>query len=212
MTALLTEPVHSVLNRLHAAARHDDDLETAPLPPDASAQQRADALAHAYLPISAEGGRLLYGLVRSARPQTVVEFGTSYGISTLYLAAAVRDNGVGKVVTTELSAAKVAAARANLTEAGVAELVEILPGDARQTLATIGGPIGLALLDGWKDLYLPVLRLLQPRLTPGALVIADDSSFAAVQPYLAYIRDPANGYVSVDFPVDDGMEISCHVG
>jgi predicted O-methyltransferase YrrM len=212
MTALLTEPVHSVLNRLHAAARHDDDLETAPLPADASAQQRADALAQAYLPISAEGGRLLYSLVRSARPQAVVEFGMSYGISTLYLAAAVRDNGVGRVVTTELSAAKVAAARANLSEAGVAELVEVLPGDARQTLATIDGPIGLVLLDGWKDLYLPVLRLLEPRLTPGALVIADDSTFVSVQPYLAYVRDPANGYVSVDFPVEDGMEISCRVG
>jgi len=115
------------------------------------------------------------------------------------------------VVTTELSAAKVAAARANLTEANVAELVEVLPGDALRTLATIDGPIGLVLLDGWKDLYLPVLRLLQPRLTPGALVIGDDASFATVRPYLDYVRDPANGYVSVNFPVEDGMEISCRV-
>jgi predicted O-methyltransferase YrrM len=211
VTALTTEPIRTVLARLHAAAEHDDDLDLAPLPLDASAQQRADALAPAYLPVSAEGGRLLYSLVRSARPQTIVEFGTSYGISTLYLAAAVRDNGVGKVVTTELSAAKVAAARANLTEANVAELVEVLPGDALRTLATIDGPIGLVLLDGWKDLYLPVLRLLQPRLTPGALVIGDDASFATVRPYLDYVRDPANGYVSVNFPVEDGMEISCRV-
>jgi len=212
MTALLTEPIRGVLDRLHAAALHDDDLDLATLPPDASAQQRADALAPAYLPVSADGGRLLYSLVRAARPQTVVEFGTSYGISTLYLAAAVRDNGLGRVVTTELSVTKVAAARANLAEAGVAELVEVRAGDARQTLATIDGPVGLVLLDGWKDLYLPVLRLLEPRLTPGALVIGDDSSFASVQPYLDYIRDPANGYVSVAFPVEDGMEISCRVG
>jgi predicted O-methyltransferase YrrM len=212
MTALLTEPIRGVLDRLHAAALHDDDLDLPPLPPDASAQQRADALAPAYLPVSAEGGRLLYSLVRAARPQTVVEFGTSYGISTLYLAAAVRDNGLGKVVTTELSAAKVAAARANLAEAGVAELVEVRLGDALQTLTTIDGPIGLVLLDGWKDLYLPVLRLLQPRLAPGALVIGDDTSFASVRPYLDHIRDPANGYVSVAFPVEDGMEISCRVG
>ncbi len=211
MTTLLTDPVHSVLARLHAAALHDDDLDLGPLSPDASAQERADALAPAYLPISAEGGRLLYGLVRSARPHTVVEFGTSYGISTLYLAAAVRDNGIGRVVTTELSATKVAAARANLAEAGLAEVVEVLAGDALQTLPTIDGPIGLVLLDGWKDLYLSALRVLQPRLAPGALVLADDTSLASVRAYLDHVRDPANGYVSVNFPVEDGMEISCRI-
>jgi len=212
MSALLTEPLHGVLDRLHTAALRDDDLDLASLPPGASAQQRADAHASAYLPVSAQGGRLLYSLVRSARPQTIVEFGTSYGISTLYLAAAVRDNGAGRVVTTELSSTKVAAARANLAEAGVADLVDVRPGDALQTLATVDGAIGLVLLDGWKDLYLPVLRLLEPRLAPGALVIGDDSSFTSVQPYLDHVRDPANGYLSVAFPVDDGMEISCRIG
>ncbi len=211
MTSLLTEPISGVLDRLHTAALRDDDLDIAPLPSDASAEQRADALASAYLPVSAQGGRLLYSLVRSARPQTIVEFGTSYGISTLYLAAAVRDNGVGRVTTTELSSTKVAAARANLLEAGVAQLVDVLAGDALQILGTIDGPIGLVLLDGWKDLYLPVLQLLEPRLAPGALVIADDSNFATVQHYLDYVRDPASGYLSVNFPVEDGMEISCRI-
>jgi predicted O-methyltransferase YrrM len=212
MTSLLIEPIRGILDRLHTAALHDDDLDIAPLPPDASAAQRADALASAYLPVSAEGGRLLYSLVRSARPQTIVEFGTSYATSTLYLAAAVFDNGAGRVVTTELGSAKVAAARANLAEAGVSHLVDVLAGDALQTLGTVGDPIDLVLLDGWKDLYLPVLRLLEPRLTPGALVIGDDSSFASVQPYLDYVRDPANGYLSTSFPVEDGMEISCRIG
>ncbi|SNY64835.1 O-methyltransferase [Paractinoplanes atraurantiacus] len=211
MTALLTEPINGILDRLHTASLRDDDLDIAPLPSGASAQQRADALASAYMPVSTQGGRLLYSLARSARPQTIVEFGTSYGISTLYLAAAVLDNGAGRVVTTELSAAKVAAARANLAEAGVAPLVDVLAGDARQTLSTIDERIGLVLLDGWKDLYLPVLRLLEPRLAPGALVIGDDSSFATVQPYLDYVRDPANGYLSVNFPVEDGMELSCRI-
>jgi hypothetical protein len=96
-----------------------------------------------------------------------VEFGTSFGISTIHLAAAVTDNGTGHVVTTELSTAKVKAARANLQQAGVGGVVTILAGDARQTLADVPGPIGLVLLDGWKDLCLPVLRLLEPRLAPG---------------------------------------------
>ncbi|GAA0947656.1 O-methyltransferase [Virgisporangium aurantiacum] len=209
MTTLRTSPLHDVLDRLHAAAEKDDDLDIAPLPTDATAAERADALARVYMPVSGAGGALLYSLVRAARPQTVVEFGTSYGISTLYLAAAVRDNGTGRVVTTELSATKVAAARRNLADAGVADVVEVLPGDALETLATVPGPVGLVLLDGWKDLYLPVLHLLEPRLTPGALVIADDTSFASVKPYLDHVRDPANGYVTTDFPVEDGMEVSC---
>src|SRR6201987_5825622 len=76
---------------------------------------------------------------RAIRPETVVEFGTSCGISTLYLAAAVTDNGTGHVIHTELSTKKAAAARGNLDEAGVGDAVTILP-----------GPIGLVLLDGWK--------------------------------------------------------------
>jgi predicted O-methyltransferase YrrM len=67
------------------------------------------------------------------------------------------------------------------------------------------------LLDGWKDLCLPVLRLLESRLAPGALVVADDTVLPGVAGYLDYVRDPANGYVSVAFPVDDGMDISCRV-
>jgi predicted O-methyltransferase YrrM len=139
----------------------------------------------------------------------VVEFGTSFGISTIYLAAGVTDNGTGRVVTTELNERKAAAARANLQEAGVGAAVTILLGDALETLRELSGSIGLVLLDGWKDLYLPVLRLLEPNLVPGALVLADDSTFEDTADYLDYVRDPANGYVTVTFPVEDGVEISC---
>jgi predicted O-methyltransferase YrrM len=69
------------------------------------------------------------------------------------------------------------AARENLEQAGLGGVVTILEGDGLQTLASVPGPVGLVLLDGWKDLYLPVLRLLQPRLTPGAVAVADDSSY-----------------------------------
>jgi predicted O-methyltransferase YrrM len=142
----------------------------------------------------------------------VAEFGTSFGISTVYLAAAVADNGTGHVVGTELSARKVRAARSNLDAAGLGAVVTILPGDARESLAGIPGPIGLVLLDGWKELCLPVLRLLEPRLAPGAAVAADDVNHAGMGEYLGYVRDPASGYVSVTFPVADGIEISCWTG
>ena len=218
----MTAQADTVLRRLHAAA---DDQESGrvlvPMPPpppglgswhEAPAAERADAFQDLYIPISAEAGRLLYALVRAIRPQTVVEFGTSFGISTIYLAAAVTDNGTGHVYSTELSSKKIATAQANLKEAGIAEAVTILEGDALRTLADVAGPVGLVLLDGWKDLCLPVLRLLEPKLAPGALVAADDITHAGMAAYLDFIRDPASGYVSVPFPVGDGMEISSWTG
>ena len=217
---LTTQPAKDVLSRLFAAAETQEAQEAAAAPDQApsaptrelTAQERADHLQDAYMPVSRDGGQLLYALTRAARPQTVVEFGTSFGISTIHLAAAVIDNGAGHVFTTELSSAKTDRARANLAAAGVDGPVTVLAGDARETLAGVPGPIGLVLLDGWKDLYLPVLHLLEPRLAPGALVVADDSTFPSVAGYLAYVRDPAHGYVTVSFPVEDGMEVSCWTG
>ncbi|MEV6797474.1 class I SAM-dependent methyltransferase [Micromonospora rifamycinica] len=213
MTTTLHDPaVRDLIARLFTEAARDDERSPGRPAPTVSPQERADLLGDIYMPISARGGDLLYALVRAARPQTVVEFGTSYGISTLHLAAAVRDNGVGHVTTTELSATKVRAARANIQAAGLSDLVTVLEGDALTTLGTVGGPIGLALLDGWKEMCLPVLRLIEDRLAPGALVVGDDSTFGSMSDYLAYVRDPGNGYVSVDFPVEDGMELSCWTG
>ena len=213
---LRTPQVKTVLDRLFAAAAQDDETprwrrqglswETA------SAEERADASEATYMPISRPAGELLYILVRAKRPHTIVEFGTSYGISTIHLAAAVADNGAGSVITTELSAAKIFAARANLAEAGLDDSVTVLPGDARTTLNGVRAPIDFVLLDGWKDLCLPVLRSLESRLAPGALVVADDINLPSLNGYLDYVRDPANAYVSVAFPVEDGMEISCWTG
>ncbi len=217
VNSLQTEPVRDLLGRLFLAA-DDDHLHrpgiTERYPGGVrhlDAREQADAYQELYIPVSPEGGRLLYALVRAARPSTVVEFGTSFGISTIHLAAAVRDNGAGRVISTELNTAKAAQARANLAEAGLSDWVTILLGDARQTLATVDAPVGFVLLDGWKNLYLPVLKLLEPRLTPGALILADDTvSMAEEMPdYLAYIRDPAHGYLSIPFPESDGLEITC---
>ena len=215
---LASTRLEEILRRLFAIAAENDETSMPALPPgrsswnEATAAEVADARENHYIPISAEAGKLLYAMTRAIRPQTVVEFGTSYGISTLYLAAAVTDNGAGHVFTTELSRKKAAAARANLDEAGVGDAVTVLVGDALETLIDVPGPVGLALLDGWKDLYVPVLRLLEPKLAPGALVAGDDSTFPALADYLKYVRDPANGYVSVAFPVEDGVEISSWTG
>ena len=177
----------------------------------ATARERADAFSDFYLPVTPESGRLLYALVRASRPNTVVEFGMSLGLSAIHLASAVRDNGNGLVVTTEMSAAKVVAAKTTFAELGLDDVITVLEGDALQTLADLDGPVDFVLLDGWKELYLPVLELLEPRLSPGALVVADNTGLPGTRPYLAHVHDEANGYVSVSFPVRDGdsMEISC---
>src|SRR6185312_3392168 len=103
------------------------------------------------LPISRETGTLLYMLARSGGARTIVEFGTSFAISTLHLAAALRDNGGGRLITTEFEPSKVARARDNLTAGGVMDLVEIRVGDALKTLSVdLPESIDLLLLDGAK--------------------------------------------------------------
>lgn len=214
----LTDPrIATALRRMYAEAEDqmaalqgDKGAEFARLAA-ATAQQRADAMSDYYLPVTPDAGRLLYALVRAAKPATVVEFGMSLGISALHLAAAVRDNGHGRVITTELSAAKVAAATETFIATGLDDLVTVLAGDALETLPTLEGAVDFVLLDGWKELYLPVLELLEPRLSSGALVVADNTSMPGLAPYLDRMRDPAHGYVSVSFPVrgGDSMELSC---
>ncbi|MGB6206276.1 O-methyltransferase [Mycobacterium sp.] len=179
-----------------------------------TAQERADAMSAFYIPVTPEAGRLLYSLVRATRPATIVEFGMSLGISAIHLASAVRDNGTGRVITTELSADKIAAAKRTFADTGLDDLITIFEGDALSTLAGLDGPVGVVLLDGWKELYLPVVMLLEPHLSPGALVVADNTEMADTQPYLDYVRNVENGYVSVNFAArkSDSMEISCRVG
>lgn len=215
-STLLDARVASTLDRMFAEADAQmpmlgEMFGKDAVPAEKDAQGRADALSEFYLPVTPEAGRLLYTLVRASRPTTVVEFGMSLGISAIHLASAVRDNGAGTVVTTELNAHKVAVATQNFVDAGLDDVITVLHGDALETLASIEGPVQFVLLDGWKDLYMQVLQRLEPRLVPGALVVADNTSMPALEPYLDYMRDPANGYVSVHFPVRDAdsMEISC---
>jgi predicted O-methyltransferase YrrM len=215
MTTLTQSKVASLLDRSYAESRaqmatirqrfEGIDMATA------TAQERADALSDVYMPVTPEAGRLLYSLVRATRPQTIVEFGMSLGLSGIHLASAVVDNGSGRVVTTEMSATKIATAKKNFAEAGLSDVITVLEGDALETLKTLDGSVDFILLDGWKEFYLPVIKLLEPRLAPGTLIVADNTNMAETQPYLDYVRDPANGYVSVNFLArdSDSMELSC---
>lgn len=213
-TTLQDARVASTLDRMYAESKNQMSLlreRRGTFDRPMTAQERAEAMSEFYIPVTPEAGRLLYSLVRATRPATIVEFGMSFGISAVHLAAAVRDNGAGRVVTTELSETKITAAKQTFAETGLDDVITILEGDALSTLSDVTGPVDFVLLDGWKDLYLPVLELLEPRLSPGVLVIADNASSADMAPYLDRVRNPENGYVSFNFQVrdSDSMEISC---
>lgn len=212
-SAVLDARSQAVLDRLYREAGTDAEVieqayaTVAEWDEAPTIAQMSELAARALLPVAPEVGRLLYALVRIARPTTVVEFGSSLGASLVYLAAAVRDNGTGTVVGSELHAGKVATARANLAEAGLAEHVTILEGDARRTLPAVDGPFDLVLLDGWKELYLPVLEALEPRMRPGTVVLADNLSMLPGD-YVAHVRRPGGAYASVELPLGDGVELS----
>ena len=161
------------------------------------------------LPVSRETGALLYMLARSSGARTIVEFGTSFGISTLHLAAALRDNGDGRLITSEFEPSKAARAKANLKAGGVIDMVEIREGDALETLSVdLPDSIDLVLLDGAKALYPEILGLLESHLEPGALIIADNADMSP--DYIERVRSPASGYMSVPFGED--VELSMRIG
>ncbi len=154
-----------------------------------------------------------YGLCRALGARRIVEAGTSFGVSTLYLAAAVRDNGGGTVIATEYEAEKAAIARANFREAGLASFVDLREGDLRETLKTIDDPVDFTLVDIWTEMAEPALRLVAPHLRKGAIVIADNTtafrdSYAR---YFAFIAEPANNLRTMTLPFAGGLEMTIKV-
>ncbi|NTX46296.1 O-methyltransferase [Burkholderia cepacia] len=220
MTTLIHDPLASLLARLFDEAEAASPA-TSPAFADVSRDEQArlmrsktdytDLYARLKdypLPVSRETGTLLYMLARSGGARAIVEFGTSFGISTLHLAAALRDNGGGRLITSEFEPSKVARARANLAAAGLADLVEIREGDALRTLAAdLPDSVDLLLLDGAKGLYPEILALVEPHLGAGAFVVADNAEYSP--DYLAYVRAPENGYLSVPFGGD--VELSMRI-
>jgi predicted O-methyltransferase YrrM len=221
----LNDPrVKAILAQLHGEAGRDLFLLARMIPAIVLGRLKKVPLAKAAQPIIAKGnfgvfptvGNLLYLSARAVDARLAVEFGTSFGISAIYLAAAMRDNG-GHFVGSDIDPNKVAGARRNLTEAGLSAFAEVREGDVLETFRDLATPIDLALLDGDKDLYLPVLELLKPKLRKGSVVIADN----ILQPffvrktmalYVAYMNDPANGFRSATLPIGAGLEYSVFEG
>lgn len=221
MSTLNTEPLASLLDRLFKeadATSPETSSAVADLTPTECEQLMRSKteylgfygrLKDFPLAVSRETGILLYMLARGCGARTIVEFGTSFGISTLHLAAALRDNGGGRLITSEFEPSKIARARENLAAGGFLDLVDIREGDALQTLrADLPETIDLLLLDGAKALYPDILDLVEDRLRQGAYIVADDADRSP--DYLARVRSPAKGYLSV--PFGDDVELSLRLG
>jgi predicted O-methyltransferase YrrM len=163
------------------------------------------------LSVGREAGILLYLLVTGAQSKRILELGSSYGYSTVWLAAAARTTG-GKVLSCELRDFKIEHARQALTRAGLSSRAEFHMGDALETLKTLPGPFDFVLLDLWKDLYLPAFDLLYPKLAPGAIVIADNMLLPEIvrpqaDAYRKKVRSMGN-LDSVLVEVGNGIEIT----
>jgi predicted O-methyltransferase YrrM len=222
LSALPDPAVRRLLGRLHAKADREAPklvwrfasqgprlLFGRKLPWDRLGPRLDDA----FIALDRTQGAFCYLLARALGAKRILEFGTSYGISTIYLACAVRDNGGGLVIGTERVSSKAKKAWAHLREAGLEEHVEIREGDALETLRDLEGPIDLMLNDGFPPYALPVLELVSPHLRPGAVVVADNvGAFKADHAeYLEYVRDPANGFCSGLLEMNEGTELSVRV-
>jgi len=170
-----------------------------------------------------EKAEYCYLLCRALRATRVVECGTSFGVSTLYLAAAIRDNlasavgeknpGGGEVIATEWEPEKAKAARQNFAAAGLSQYIDLREGDLAETLKTIGGPVDFVLFDIWTEAIPPALRNIAPHLRPGSIMVADNTtqSRRGYEKYFAYIADPKNNLRTMTVPFGGGLELTVRV-
>ena len=163
-----------------------------------------------------------YHVCRALRARRVVEAGTSFGVSTIFLAAAVRDNlgqeapaslevsGHPIVIGTEHEPQKIRMARGHFAEAGLSNLIDLREGDLRETLQDVDGPVDFMLIDIWTPMARPALSLIAPHLREGAVVICDNTQQfrQAYREYFEFIDDPRNGLRTMTLPFEGGLEFT----
>jgi len=188
--------------------RHQQERElTRDLPPGEFGARRDEFL----LPVGAATGGFLRALAIGRAPERILELGTSYGYSTLFLADAAREIGA-KVVSVDLDRAKQDYAAAMLERAGLADHVEFRCGDALEVIAADPGEFGLVLLDIWKNLYLPCFEAVYPKLAEEGVIVSDNmiqpaSAREAVRAYRAAVTAKPD-LQSVLLPIGSGLELT----
>jgi predicted O-methyltransferase YrrM len=200
----MDDKVKAVLEAYHARMCEEEKVMRAP-PATGPGDWRDKVL----LAVGPDTGRLINILARSLKAPTILELGTSYGYSGIWLAEAVRATG-GRLITMELSDVKSAHAREMATKAGLADHVDFKVGDAVQMISELPAGIDFVLVDLWKDLYVPCLDAFYPKLNPGAIIVADNMLRPAndeVKQYARAVR-ALPGITSVLLSVGSGIEIS----
>jgi len=192
------------LKALHSDAKKDFFRMSKGLVKAAFRPIQPKDLANVYLPISQIQGEDLGQLIVEHDCKQVIEFGTSFGISTIYLADAVRQTG-GKVITTELIESKANTAKLNIKEAGLSAFVDIRIGDAMKTLSELDGQIDFLFLDGWKNLYLPLFKMLEPQFHKGTIIYADNIDMTDAQDYAYHISENREKYSTAYVHQNKGM-------
>jgi predicted O-methyltransferase YrrM len=198
--------IEAVLARYHERAAKELAVMQA-LSPD-ELMKRVDEF---LISIGPDSGAVLNILAKSSRARTILEIGTSYGYSTVFLAEAARANE-GKVISLDISADKQRYAREQLTAAGLAPFVEFMTGDAREIIASLAVSLDFVLIDLWKDLYIPCFDLVYPKLSEGAFIAADNILLPEffrdeMTVYRRHVRSKA-GIETILLPVGSGIELS----
>lgn len=210
--SIKNKPVKNVIEALYLDCKTNDPIRRQNMVEviEGSNFEKFQARAHIYMPVAQGFGEMMYSLIRTHKSKNVVEFGTSFGVSTIYLAAGVRDNGEGQVVTCEFIPEKTKVAQKNLKDAGLEKFVDFRVGDALEVFKNLPvGGVDFVLLDGAKDMYLDVFKMLQPHLNTGAVIAADNTDTEGAQPYLDYVRG-LREFVSTPILIPNGERRSAH--
>jgi predicted O-methyltransferase YrrM len=190
---VLDDRVRSVLARMEAEDAADRDA-------DVPISQRS-------LAVGPDSGRLLFALVAPNAGCEVLEIGSSHGYSTIWLAAAARILG-GRVVTLEQEPGKIEVWRRNIADAGLEEWVELVAGDAKETLPDLEDGFDVVFLDAWKDDYEVLFELARTKLDPGGVVVADNVTTSSTVAAYAAARQADPTLVSVTVPIGHGLELT----
>jgi len=163
-----------------------------------------------FVAIDRDKAEFVYLLCRAIGATRIIEAGTSFGVSTLFLAAAIRDNGGGVVTTCDNEPTKMAVARQNFDIATLSDSIDTRTGDIRDTLRDIDEPIDFLLLDIWAPIAADVVQLVGPHMRPGGVIVADNTSVRRnlYDGLFEYLENPANGFTTRTLPFDGGLEIA----
>lgn len=218
MPTMLNDPkIDALLEPLHRTSKDQDAAIERYYRERTGPWRGMEARDHAFMSdklvaLEQDKSEFCYMLCRAIGAKRIVEVGTSYGVSTLYLAAAVRDNGGGVVFAAEYEPEKVKQARANYEAAGLTRFIELHEADVGEACKGFAGPIDFVLFDIWTNMVRPVLDVLLPRLRPGAVICADNTAGErARQNYAEFfeaVNDPANGLRTMTLPFQGGFELT----